>query len=49
MDKFDLKTMLEEIKNDGKTTSKMDPRLSRAGLKKLVAEKRNARKNNANK
>ncbi len=44
MQKFDLKKMRREIKEDEQSTQKTDHRLSRAGLKKLVTERREQRK-----
>ena len=46
MDKFNLEKMLSEIEKDGKVSRQIDHRLSRAGLKKLVAEKRKGGKKN---
>ena len=46
MEKFNLAKMLREVEEDGKVTRKIDHRLSRAGLKKLVAEKRKGGKQN---
>jgi hypothetical protein len=43
-EKFDLKKMLEEIKEDETQGNKDRLKLSKDGLKKLVAERKKARK-----